>query len=208
MITIEDVRLNQLAKELQDTFARWKESRDKRPYKPHPRTKKLDTWLKIARTVRRLNANPDDFVAAQFHSIPGTIFANHLLGQNAVSRYESYIQRFGVPNVHKQQVDSSSVAVDKIVFTQMQESTRLSKILGKSFQLNKETIKDPKVKKAILDYSWLCNPLYVLMQDPTDEELRDTFLLDALNELEEDPSLRAGYAALNYDTSLLYNVET
>lgn len=203
---LEQTHLAWLARQLKDAFRRKKAARDRKPYRPHKRFDDNACWMRTAKLVARLNANPEDFIEAQFRLSKSTVFANTLHGATAEKRYKQFVAL------------SSGLRADKLDDLQLDHAVTPGKADLAGRMANAMSVLQaavgstnpllPEVKQYILSTPWMFDPLVIMLLAGQDADYQREFGKDARDMLMNSPYLRAAAEEMSLDLEHVYNVPT
>lgn len=200
---LENTHLAYLAKQLKDAFRKKKSERDRKPYKPHKRFDDHACWLKTAKLVSRLKANPEDFIEAQFRFSKSTVFANTLHGPTAEKRYVQLVAM------------TSGIAADKIDEMDLATAVTPGKadlagrmanamaVLESAVQTS--NFLHPAAKNYIMAAPWMFDALTVMIMAGQDPDYQKQFGAEARQMLIANPYLRTAAEEMSLDLEPIYN---
>lgn len=200
---LENTHLAYLAKQLKDAFRKKKSARDRKPYKPHKRFDDHACWLRTAKLVSKLRANPEDFIEAQFRFSKSTVFANTLHGATAEKRYVQLVAM------------TSGVSADKIDKIDLTTAVTPGKAdlagrIASALAVLKSAVGTsnflhPAAKQYILSTPWMFDALTVMIMAGQDPDYKRQFREAALHALVVSPYLRLAAEEMSLDLEPIYN---
>jgi len=138
--------LHNLAQVIQDGFFRRKTIQLEKKYRPHPKFREKEIWLKAARLCRELEADPDDLLDAAFTfgiKPKGAPFPPMITGKSMAAWYKQYAIEFPQENNGKKFETKLEGLVDQEIRCALNICVRREQRLGKSFR---ETLLDSLIK--------------------------------------------------------------
>lgn len=200
---LENTHLAYLAKQLKDAFRKKKSERDRKPYKPHKRFDDKACWLRTAKLVSRLKANPEDFIEAQFRFSKSTVFANTLHGPTAEKRYVQFVSMTSGISADKiDEMDLATVVTPgkaDLAGRMANAMAVLESAVGTSNFLH------PAAKQYILSTPWMFDALIVMIMAGQDPEYQRQFGEEARQMLTASPYLRTAAEEMSLDLEPIYN---
>lgn len=190
--TREEVVLINLANSLRKIFAAEKSKRMGYKYNPHKRYDDRKSWIETAKVVQKLNAKPEDYIEAQFRFNKSTVFANTLHGPNAIKNYKRFQSIMG----YDENIPSGSSP------GQIEVIGKISDLIGSlNYAVESTDIKDPDVKKFLLDPYSDVDPIaaYILFYEDCD--IKEHFRDKVEKKLVESPYLCRAIEELGYNIS-------
>lgn len=197
----EDIAVRHTAQQLRSIFRARKAERDKRPYTPHKRFDDAATWIRIAKVVIALGADPHDYIEAQFRFSKSVLLANTLHGPVAQKRYRQYLA------VWKEGHNSQVVLKNN-------PSTRHADLAGLiadfwhdlDYQCGSHDLTRRDVRDRVIDMRLRYDPLVVMLLSP-DQEMKEVFGEGAKERLEQEPHLHVAAQEMGLGVSLEYILE-
>ena len=185
-----------MAKQLKIIFAARKEEKDKRPYKPHKRFDTKSCWWDTAKVVLQLDADPLDYIEAQFKFAKSTVFANTLHTEKAKARYRKLL----AVRQHQrgEEISFKSNPVPREAELQELIADELHLL---TFRYGSSDLTDPIVRSKVLSMHISHDPLIMMLLNPT-PGFQEVFGEAAKERLEEYPHLRLAAAELGFNIAL------
>lgn len=198
-MSIEDVELNRLCREIRNEYKRQKEMYTRASYKPHKRYDAVSAWVSAAKLCKRLGASPVDFVTAQFKMRTGAIFANTLGGDIAERAYKQFRAQFAGRHSEEDIDASRSVGQTDILNRIATVKLLLQNKTGDTSLINEANIQE------LLRTPWMFDPLAVMLLAGHREEVKEEFCETAKRIYDENPYLRVAVEEMDLDASVLYD---
>lgn len=193
--------LSLLASQLKKIYKTRKEEKENKPYKPHKRFDDAATWIKIAKVVHKLNADPVDYIEAQFRFGKSLILANTLHGPVAQKRYRQY--KVVCANKGPEAVDIKD-----------NPAPRQADLAGMiadfwhdlDYQCGSHDLTRQDVRDTVLSMYLRYDPLVAVLLCPT-PEFKSTFGEAAKEQILDYPHLKAAAKEMNLGAALDYLYE-
>lgn len=193
----QNVDINAVASILRKLYRARKEELDGKPYRPSKRFDDRDCWLKIAETVVKLEADPVDYIEAQFKFSKSIVLANTLHGMTAQKNWKRYKilkakytpeDTVNIPNYPlPQQADLSCLIAD---FWH-----------DLDYQCGSHDLTRPEVCDTVLRMRLRYDPLVAMLLNPT-TEFKKAFGEAAKQRIESDPHLYNAAVDMNLGEAL------
>lgn len=197
-MTAEEVQLRNYASRLKTIFMMRKADVENRPYRPYKKFDDINVWLRVAKVVLELKADPEDYIDAQFKLSKSVVFANSLHGPSAKNKYKQYaamcLRTSGTQAIMAENTSLKAVELGELI-ADMWHDLDLS--CGTHDMTNKNVIKHITDKKLRYD------PFAVLLVCPIDEYKR-LYGDEARDILTEHPYLRTAAENLNLGMSIKF----
>lgn len=197
----KDMELRTLAAQLKKIYKARKEEKENRPYKPNKRFDDAAAWLKTAKVVQQLKADPVDYIEAQFRFGKSLILANTLHGPVAQKRYRQY----KVVCLRKE---------SDIVDLKENPAPRHADLAGMiadfwhdlDYQCGSHDLTRQDVRDTVLDMHLRYDPLVAMLMSPT-PDFKKVFGDAAKEQLLQQPHLKAAAQEMNLGLALDYIYE-
>lgn len=197
----DEMELRTLASQLKRIYKVRKEEKENRPYKPNKRFDDAATWLKTAKVVKQLNADPADYIEAQFRFGKSLILANTLHGPVAQKRYRQY-------KVVCMRKDTGNVDLKE------NPAPRHADLAGMiadfwhdlDYHCGSHDLTREDVRATVLDMHLRYDPLVAMLLSPT-PDFKKVFGEAAKEQLIETPHLRTAAQEMNLGLALDYLYE-
>lgn len=181
-----DISVEEMSTLLRKLYARHKQIRERKPYRPHKRHDGDTHWKKTAELVLRLKADPEDFMDAQFNMRFGPVFANTLWTPTAEKAYKSY--KFAVANKNPGRETSG------VIELKQRRAGVLSMVHHHTGKRDAETV---DVIAEFLANPYMYDPLLVMLMVGDNPDIKEKYNQAAVEDIRENPYLRTAAKKLN-----------
>lgn len=197
-INKEDIAVRHMAQQLRSIFKARKAERDKRPYTPNKRFDDAAAWIRTAKVVIALGADPNDYIEAQFRFSKSVLLANTLHGQVAQKRYRQYLA------VWKDGHNSTVVLKNNPAPRHADLAGLIADFWQElDYYCGSHDLTRREVRDRVIGMRLRYDPLVVMLFSP-DEEMKSVFGAGAKERLRQEPHLRVAAQEMNLGMALEY----
>lgn len=201
----EEKELLKLANELKAAYKKYYSIKIKKKYTLNKRTDNIDAWMKTAKAVKSLRADPEEYIRANFkYRKDPHIPVNTLHGPTAQQCYRRAQMLAGTGGVQEEKEDKDMHLPPSRIDILSRIADLQSFLVYNKYDKN---ISEPRTRNYVLTrIPGLLDPLAVMLLSP-DTEMREKYGEAAKAILDEEPCLKAAIKELDLSAALDYILE-
>ena len=194
-----DAELLSTAQALCNEFVRWKAKSTGKSLPGIGTMRNPEMWLRIAKVVQKLGANPEAYIEAQFTLSRMEVFANTLHGETAQKRYKTYC-RSG--NICPQEDVPDDEPLDNPDTTKLQQRM-INTYASLRYYCGGIDLDSPEIEQKVLSIHLHFDPICLMLMHPV-PLFKKVFGERAKIALKKEPYMKRAALALGFDIAIEY----